>query len=333
MISYNPLDELSGSDRKSLEEICSALKQAEKIAISAHVRPDGDAIGSGLALLEMLRQLGKEVHFCNADNAPFPLSRLPYYETVEHRQVFPEQFDLLILLEGATSCRCGQENLDRYFTINIDHHATSSREATLNWVDSQAAAVAELIYMLGKRLSIRFSPSMGFNLYAAIISDTGCFKYSNTTFRTLFIAADLVKSCGFDPAAVSDLIFNSNPLEKIRMLRQVLNTLQIHLDGQVATIFFRKSFMEKLQLKDVDTEDVVAIVRSIHGVNMTLFFKETDDGQLRVSIRSRGQANAQRVACEFGGGGHQHAAGYNFSGTVEQAVARSLEVIRKQLEK
>ncbi len=333
MISYNPLDELSESGKKSLKDICSALKQAEKIAISAHIRPDGDAIGSGLALMEMLRQLGKEVHFCNADQAPFPLTRLPYYESVEHRQVFPEQFDLLILLEGASTCRCGQESLDRYFTINIDHHATSSQNATLNWVDPQAAAVAELIYMLGKCLSIRFTSSMGFNLYAAVISDTGCFKYSNTTFRTLFIAADMVKSCGFDPTAVSDLIFNSNPLEKIKMLQQVLTTLEIHLDGQVATIFYRKSFMEKLQLKDVDTEDVVAIVRSIYGVNMTIFFKEMETDQFRVSIRSRGQANAQFVASRFEGGGHQHAAGFNFTGSIEQGIASVLDVIASHLEK
>ncbi len=331
MIDYDPFHELTDADQKILSRICDAIRQAEKIAISAHIRPDGDAIGSGLALLEMLRQMGKEVHFCNADQAPFPLSRLPYYETIEQRQVYPEQFDLLILLEGANSCRCGQDGLDRYFTINIDHHASSARDATLNWVDAHAAAVAELIYLLGRRLPIRMTESMGFNLYAAVIADTGSFKYSNTTARTLFIAADLVRRCGFDPATVSDLIFNSNPPEKIRMLQRVLSTLQIHQNGEVAVIHYRSDFMENLQLKDVDTEDVVAIVRSILGVNMTLFFKEVEPERFRVSIRSRGQANAQLIASRFGGGGHQHAAGYNHDGPLESGIQAALQVIAQHL--
>ncbi len=332
MIAYDPLKELPEKDRKVLTDICGALKQAEKIAVSAHIRPDGDAIGSGLALLEMLRQMGKDAHFCNADMAPFPMTHLPYYDSIENRQIYPEQFDLLILLEGATPCRCGQNGIENYFTINIDHHATSTQSATLNWVDPGAAAVAELIYMLGKQLSIRFTSSMGFNLFAAIISDTGSFKYSNTTFRTLFIAADLVKSCGFDPTTVTDLIFNSNPLEKIHMLQKVLSTLQIHLDGQVAIIHYLRSFMENLLIEDFDSEDVVAIVRSIYGVNMTLFFKEVEDRQFRVSIRSRGQANAQLIASHFDGGGHQHAAGYNFQGSLEQAMETALKTISIKLE-
>ena len=331
MISYDPSKDLGPNDHKSLSDICGALRQAQKIAISAHIRPDGDAIGSGLALMEMLTQMGKEVHFCNADQAPFPLTGLPFYERVETLLVYPEQFDLLILLEGASPCRCGQNGLENYFTINIDHHAASPMDATLNWVDARAAAVAELIYMLGKSLPIRFTRSMGFNLYAAILSDTGSFKYSNTTSRTLFIAADLVARCAFDPAEVTDLIFNSNPLEKVKMLQKVLATLQIHFAGQVATIIFRTSFLERLSLQEVETEDIVSIVRSIEGVNMTLFFKEIAAEQYRVSIRSRGSANAQLVAAHFSGGGHEHAAGYNYDGPLEQGIVEALNVISRQL--
>jgi len=333
VIHFNPFAELSTDHQKALSDICGALKQAQKIAISAHIRPDGDAIGSGLALLEMLNQMGKEVHFCNADKASFPLTGLPDYNTIENRQIYPEQFDLLILLEGATPCRCRQDGLENYFTINIDHHSSCKQDATLNWVDSAAAAVAELIYLLGKSLPIRFTPSIGFNLYAAIISDTGSFKYSNTTARTLFIAADLIKTCEFNPAAVSDLIFNSNPLEKVRMLQKVLATLQIHLEGQVATIYYLKSFMNTPTIEDFDSEDVVAVVRSIYGVNITLFYKEVEPQQYRVSIRSRGNANAQLIAAHFDGGGHQHAAGFNFQGTLEQAINSSLAIISEQCKK
>jgi phosphoesterase RecJ-like protein len=331
MIRSNPVRELSEGDQKTLRDICGALRQAQKVAISAHIRPDGDAIGSGLALAEMLRQMGKEVHFCNADKAPAHLTRLPYYDTIELRQVFPEPFDLLILLEGATPCRNGQGCTDSYFTINIDHHVSSSQDATLNWVDPQAAAVAELIYMLGRALGIRFTPSMGFNLYAALISDTGCFKYSNTSARSLFIAADLISRCGFDPTAVSDLIFNANPLEKILLMQKVLSTLELHLQAEVATIFHRQDSREPLPLESLDTEDLVAVVRSIQSVNMTLFFKEVGPEEYRVSIRSRGRANARAVAACFGGGGHQHAAGYTFHGPIETGIGEALKAAAKHL--
>lgn len=331
MIRCSPLEDLSPQHRKVLGEINGALRQAQKVAISTHIRPDGDAIGSGLALAEMLQQMGKEVRFCNADKAPGHLTRLPHYEIIEQRQVFPEPFDLLILLEGAAPCRNGQACLDTYFTINIDHHVASSQEATLNWVDPQASAVAELIYMLGKSLHIRFTPSMGFNLYAAIISDTGSFKYSNTSARCFFIAADLISTCGFDPTEVSDLIFNSNPLEKILLMQRILATLELHHQGEVATIYHRKGPQESLGIESLDTEDVVAVVRSIHSVNMTFFFKEISSEEYRVSIRSRGLADARAVAAVFSGGGHQNAAGYTFYGPLQAAITAALAAAEKNL--
>ena len=313
------------------KKIAELVHNAQKIAISSHVRPDADCIGSGLALYQMLRQLGKEVCYCNTDPAPYPLTQLPNYEVIEFRQVFPEEFDLYFLIEGATEIRTGQKNLDGYYTINIDHHATSSNDASLNWVEPKAAAVGELIYDLGVCLGIEFTRDIGFNLYAAIASDTGSFKYSNTTDKSLQICAELVKMSGFPPSDVSNLLFNSNHYEKVQMIQQVLATTELHLQSQVCIIRFERSFLDTLDLKDIETEDVISIARSIIGVVVTLFFKEIGDCHYRVSIRSKGAFNSQKVAQEFNGGGHDHAAGFFYKGSFSEAREKILEVINRQL--
>ncbi|MCP4154077.1 MAG: hypothetical protein GY757_40500 [bacterium] len=315
------------------KKIADAIKKAKKIAISSHIRPDADCIGSGLALFLMLKQLGKDVHFCNTDSAPFPLTSLPAFNEIETRQVHPEHFDMLILIEGGTEERTGLTHLANYFTVNIDHHATSAYQSDINWVVKEAAAVGELIYELGIQLGIEFTRDIGFNLYAAISSDTGSFKYSNTTYKSLHIASQLVKKCNFTPEDVSNLLFYSNHYEKVCMIQKVLSTLELHANNRVATIEFKKEFLNKLSLKDIETEDVVSIARSIFGVDVTLFFKEIATEHYRVSIRSKDDISSQEVAKAFDGGGHDHAAGFFYEGKMTAAKKEILAVMEKQFNK
>lgn len=313
------------------KRIAEKIRASRRIAISSHIRPDADSIGSGLALSLMLRQLGKEAVFCNTDRAPDPITRLPHYESIQLRQIYPEAFDTLILIEGATAERTGQGHIDHYFSINIDHHAASPREANLNWVIPEASAVGEMIYDLGIELGIEFDRDIAFNLYAAIVSDTGSFKYSNTTFRALRTASELVKKGKFVPVDVINLLFNSNSPEKIRMLTQVLSTLTLAFGNRVAMIDFKRSFLQTLQLKDIETEDIITIARSINGVQVLLFFKEIEGDYYRVSIRSRDDFSALRIAQTFQGGGHNHAAGFFYRGNLETAQKEILELVRQQL--
>jgi phosphoesterase RecJ-like protein len=316
-----------------LKQIVKAVKKSKRIAISSHIRPDADCIGSGLALYRILEQLGKEVCYYNTDKAPFPLTMLPDYEVIRYRQVYPEAFDMLFLVEGGTEDRTGQTNLSHYFTVNIDHHSTSAYDSDINWVVPEAAAVGELIYELGVALKITFTRDIGFNLYAAISSDTGSFKYSNTTCKSFSIAARLIKDCRFTPEEVSNLLFYSNHLEKVRMLQKVLATLELYLNQHVAIIDFKREFLSVLSLKDIETEDIISIARSIRGVGVTLFFKEIGDDHFRVSIRSRGNISSHEVAKVFKGGGHDHAAGFFYKGKLENGKKDVLEVIKKQFEK
>jgi phosphoesterase RecJ-like protein len=312
-------------------QIAEKISQARTIAISSHVRPDADSIGSGLALSLMLKQLGKDVHYRNVDHAPHPINQLPGYGDISFRQIHPDPFDLVILIEGGSEERTGQKNLKNYFSINIDHHVTSSDDANINWVVPEAAAVGELVYELGLELNMTFSRDIAFNLYAAIASDTGSFKYSNTTAASLAIASDLATRGGFPPCEVSNMLFNSNPYEKIQMLTKVLSTLELTLDERVAMIDFQRSFLEHLSLKDIETEDIIAIARSIKGVQVLLFFKEIADNYYRISIRSRDNFSARQIARVFNGGGHHHAAGFFYRGELAAAKKEILQLIRKQL--
>jgi bifunctional oligoribonuclease and PAP phosphatase NrnA len=313
-------------------QIAEKIRQARTMAICSHLRPDADSIGSGLALYFMLEQLGKAPAFINTDRAPYPISKLPGYGNMRTGQIHPQPFDLAFLIEGGSEERTGQKNLGGYFRINIDHHAVASGEADIDWVVPEAAAVGELIYELGLELGVEFSRDIAFNLYAAIASDTGSFKYSNTTPRALAIAADLARRGGFSPFEVSNLLFNSNPPEKIRMLTKVLSTLEIGLDGRVAMIHFRRDFLDRLRLKDIETEDIIAVARSIDGVQALLFFKEIEDDYFRVSIRSRDEISARRVAQAFQGDGHHHAAGFFYRGSLETAKGEIMRLIAGQLQ-
>lgn len=315
------------------KKIADAIKISHRIAISSHIRPDADSIGSGLALYLMLKQLGKEVSYCNTDEAPFPISGLPAYDVIQYRQIYPESFDMLILVEGGTEDRTGQTHLEHYFTVNIDHHATSAYSSDINWVVPCAAAVGELVYDLGVELNVEFTREIGFNLYAAICSDTGSFKYSNTTCRSLNIASRLVEDCKFTPEEVSSLLFYSNHVEKVQMIQKVLSTLELRLNERVAIIDFKRKFLDTLTLKDIETEDVISIARSIRGVDVTLFFKEITDNTFRVSIRSRDDISSQEVARVFGGGGHDHAAGFFYKGNIEEGKKDVLNVINEQFAK
>jgi len=315
---------------KMRKKIAEAIRNSQRMVISSHIRPDADSIGSGLALYLILKQLGKDVYYYNTDRAPYPLTDLPSHHAIRYKQIYPESFDIVILVEGATESRTGMTHLDDYYTINIDHHSSSSYNCNLNWVDADAAATAELVYELAVELQVRLTRDIGFNLYAAITADTGSFKYSNTSCKSLRIASKLVKNCEFTPVEVSDLLFYSNHMEKVQMITKVLSTLELRLNDKVAIIDFKRKFLKRFNLKDIETEDVISIARSIQGVDVTLFFKEIGDNHFRISIRSRGETNSQEVAKEYNGGGHFHAAGFFYQGDLESAKNDVINTIKKQ---
>jgi len=292
---------------------------SRRIAVTSHLRPDGDSICTSLALAGMIERLAKKASIINCDPLPLPFSRMPQARRIRQGQIPPGRFDLVILLECANVSRSGQKSIDPYFKINIDHHYSNDSYAEINWIDPQASAVGEMAFRLGVKMGIPFTPKIAENLYCAIVSDTGCFQFSNTTAKALEISSRLLKS-GANPIKISDFLFHTNPPEKIKLLGQVLSTLKMNQGGNIATITMFKSDLEALRLREMDTEDITTLARSIRGVEMVLFFKEMGPNTFRVSLRSKGRSNAAGVAEYFGGGGHVHAAGFTAVGPYDRLI-------------
>jgi phosphoesterase RecJ-like protein len=303
----------------SVKSITEKIIQSQRIVITSHMRPDGDSLCTSLALFYLGKQLGKAMAIINKDNTPFPFNHYPDIENIQIGQIAPQNFDVIILLECANVDRSGQLDIDSYFMINIDHHYSNDYYADINWVDPKASAVSEMALKLAKALDVKITPEIASHLYCGIVSDTGSFQFSNTN-------ADAFKSChelvslGASPIEVSERLFNNNSPEKIKLLGLVLSTLQMNKTGDIAIITMFKENLDDLNLKEIDTEDITTLTRSIKGVKTVLFFKEMAADTYRVSIRSKGSANAAKIAEHFGGGGHRHAAGFTVTGKHDRLI-------------
>jgi phosphoesterase RecJ-like protein len=302
-----------------LSLVSNKILESKRIAITSHLRPDGDSICTCLALSFIVELLGKEVEIINKDNTPFPLNYLPDIEKIKIGQISPQSYDLVILLECANVSRSGQKSINSSFKINIDHHYSNDYYADINWVDPEASAVAEMIYSLGKKLKIQFTPQIANHLYCGIVSDTGSFQFSNTSAKCFETCHKLIKH-GASSIKVAEFLFNNYSPEKIKLLGQVLSTLQMNKKGNIANIIMFKKHLDSLNFKEIDTEDITTLARSIKGLDMVLFFKEIKKNTFRVSLRSKGTANAAFVAEYFGGGGHHHAAGFTVTGPYQSLL-------------
>lgn len=311
--------------------ISQKIKESARIVITSHLRPDGDSICTSLALAFMGELLGKKTAIINKENTPFPFNNFPDVERIKIGQIYPQQYDIVIFLECADVSRSGQENLDDYFKINIDHHYSNDYYADIDWVDPKASAVGEMAYDLGKNLGVQLTPSIANHLYSAIVSDTGSFQFSNTSAKAFEVCHKLIEQ-GANPTKISEILFNNNPPEKIKLLGQVLSTLQMNKTGNIAIITLFRKHLEELNLKEIDTEDITTLARSIKGVDMVLFFKQIKKNVFRISLRSKGRANAAFIAEYFGGGGHVHAAGFTVTGDYENLVKDVPGVVEKLIE-
>jgi phosphoesterase RecJ-like protein len=313
-----------------IHRISEKIKESQNIAVTSHLRPDGDSVCTSLALHLMGKQLGKNISIFIKDEIPFPFNRFPELKIVDTGQINPDNFDIIILLECANVERSGQKHINDSFKINIDHHHSNDFYADINWVNPEAAAVASMVYELGKYLSIKFDSKISSLLYSAIVSDTGSFQFSNTKANAFKTCYELV-NYGAVPHKIIDLLFNNNPPEKIKLLGQVLSTLKMSHNGKIAIITMFDRFLNKLKLKHIDTEDITTYARTIKGVRVVLFFKEMGKNTFRVSIRTKGKANAMEIANKFSGGGHMHAAGFTVTGNYKKLIKEIPSIVNRLL--
>lgn len=318
--------------KETVKLIAARISDSKRMAVTSHQRPDGDSLYSALALKSIGEQLGIKVELINADRTPLPFSQYPEASLIKIGQIEPSEFDTVILLECADISRSGQNNLNNVFKINIDHHHSHTNYADLNWVDPDAAAVGEMVYLLCRELKIQCSPDIAEKLFCAIASDTGSFQFSNTTERALKICSELI-GVGANPVRAAEKLFGNQPPEKVTLLGRVLSRLWMNEKGNIAVISMFKSDLETLNLKEIDTEEITTIARSIKNISLVVFFKEMAPDTFRVSLRSKGTANAALIAEKFGGGGHMHASGFTVFGPYEKLFAEVPKKIEALLEK
>lgn len=313
-----------------LSQVVELIESKNRFMITSHVRPDGDSLGSSLGLYWVLRSLGKDVTVFMRDPVPHAYSRLPGAQTVQTGPEVPAPFDAVFVIECSDAGRPGLEKLREQYLVNIDHHTTTVLFGDINWIDSTASAVGEMIYNLTKALGVPITKEIAECVYAAILTDTGSFHFSNTSERTFKVASELVRR-GAEPARISRAIFYSYPFSKIKLLGMVLSTLHRDSTGQIAWLSMSSDVMTAAGASEEDTDGIVNYPLSMEEVEIVAFFKETEEGVYRTSLRSKGKANVAKVAEIYGGGGHRNAAGCTLRGDLEQLQAKMIVHLQEAL--
>jgi phosphoesterase RecJ-like protein len=309
------------------DKLISFLKSEEKYFIVTHINPDGDAIGSSLALSMALEMLGKETFLYVRDPIPEFYHYLPSYEMFTNSiSSLVTHHSSLILIDCNTPKRAEIEGLSFKSSVVIDHHETEEAFGDIQWIVPEASATGMMVFYLIKELGISITREMAINLYSAIAIDTGTFRYGNTTPEAFKIAADLVEA-GASPAYISNRLYETWSKERFALFSMTLNTLEIR--GAVAITYVTQEMYQKTGTGPGDTESFPSFPRIIKDVKVSAFFRELGVNSWKVSLRSKGDINVALIASQLGGGGHKNAAGFVIKsdlGSAKEALLKTLQL-------
>lgn len=311
----------------TLEEIAALLLAQDKLVLCPHVSPDGDALGSTLALKMALEKAGKKVTVMVGDDVPEAFGFLPQIDCfVKPADGEVVEADLLVVLDASSLDRIGKvaQAVKAKAVANIDHHISNTQFADYLYLNTEAAATAEILCNLVEKLGITPDKDLATCLYTGIYTDCGSFRYANTTPGTMRAAAKLLEY-GARPNEISDAL-GTNTRANIEMLGKVLQTLAFYNDGKISTLEINSDLYDK----DVNTDNFISFARYIEGVDVAVLFKAVEPAVTRVSMRSQ-DTDVAEIALSFGGGGHVRAAGCTVELPLEQAKAKVLEAIGKAL--
>ena len=329
-----------------LGQVIELIEKHQRFAVTSHIRPDGDSLGSSLALCWIVRGLNKEAEVIMCDHVPHAYSRLPGADEVRVAPDVDREYDAVFVIECSDVTRPGLPSLKDQFVVNIDHHSTTELFGDLNWIDSTAAAVGEMIYNLAKAIGAKITPEIASCVYAALLTDTGSFHFSNTTERTFKIASELVRH-GAQPAKLSQAIFYNYPYSKVLLSGAVLSTLRRDESGRIAWITMTQKALEESGANEDDSDGIINYPLTVGDVDcrvvpvpslddvpddvVAAFFREMSNSTYRISLRSKNRVNVARVAESFGGGGHANAAGFtikaDYHNLTQEVIAKLREAV------
>jgi phosphoesterase RecJ-like protein len=310
--------------------IRDAILHRQRFVITSHARPDGDAIGSQVAMAYALRQLGKDVQMVDADPAPPQFQAFPGVGDIQVSPTLHGQFDAVIVMECSDLSRTGVEGFDRYFVINIDHHPGNKNYGAINWFDPGAAACGEMVFDVIEALGVVLTPEIATHIYVAILTDTGGFHFSHITPRTF----DICRRCteaGAQPEAIARAVYDSSTLGRLRLMGAVLHNLEFEGSGRAALAAVTLELLRQTGATQEDTDGLINIPLTVKDIQAVAFFKEIARDSFRISLRSKGNVDVNRVANAFGGGGHKNAAGCTLNGPYSEVRKKLVAELTRSL--
>jgi bifunctional oligoribonuclease and PAP phosphatase NrnA len=325
-----PRTSANGSDARgtadhSIGEILRVIREGERFLVCSHARPDGDAVGSMLAMGKLLQAMGKRADLVSADRVQAVYRGLPGAGDIRTALRVHGPYDAAILLECDGLERTRLQGLEKFFLINIDHHATGQDFAHINWIDHQAACVGEMVYRLFQAAEVKVTPDVANCIYTTVLTDTGGFIYGGTRASTFGLARDLTLE-GADPIRIAQQVYFSTSMAKLLLLGAALRNL--HREGRVAWLWITHEDMVRSCAVEEDCEGIANYALSIAEVEAAAFLRETPESGIRVSLRSKGRINVAAIAERLDGGGHENASGC----TVAGPLARAQEQIVAELQ-
>jgi phosphoesterase RecJ-like protein len=313
-------------------DIIAALRRCSRLLISVHKNPDGDALGSQLALMLALEKSNKIVVAHNLDPVPETYRFLPASSRIKTGRTVEGRYDAILVLD-ADPPRTGlfDGNYPADIRINIDHHITNPAEWPLTWLAPAASATGEMVYELIQQLGVPMDREIALCLYTAIFTDTGSFRYSNTTPKSMRIAAELIEA-GADPWLVTENVYESFAYRRIKLLGNVLAGVERSEDGRISWVVVTEELFRRFGASSEDSENFINFVRATKGVEVAVLFRQTAALQYKISLRSKGRVDLSGLAQSLGGGGHKNAAGSTVDGTLEEVKKRVIGAVNNAVE-
>ncbi|MFA5035349.1 MAG: bifunctional oligoribonuclease/PAP phosphatase NrnA [Candidatus Margulisiibacteriota bacterium] len=319
--------------KNSLEQIKELLRKANTVLVAGHSDPDGDSIGSMLGLGQLLERQGKTVSYLCVDAVPRVYSFLPGTDKVKKNVPFNQTFDAMFVVDSSDLSRIGDKTTDfraiAKKIVNLDHHPDNTQFGDINCVGS-ASSAAEVVFDLAVYLKLPFDKQVAECLYVGLITDTGNFRYENTSVKTFRMAAELMEF-GINTHDITTRIYDTRTVKAVKMAAMALANIQFAGDGKICWAAITSDMMEQVGAMGEDVVGIVDHLRSIEGVEVAIFFREKD-GVIKMNFRSKNRVNVSEIARKFGGGGHIKAAGAGMPGPIEKVEALVIAETEKHLQ-
>jgi len=325
---------------EQLSEIAHLFNKYHNFIISSHLNLDGDALGSELALYFMLKQLKKEVRVVNRDKTPYIYEFLPGIDAIvclDEQQdknftlkISPET--ILVVLDSSNLERIGDIsiNINQLDIINIDHHPSNTNFGHYNYIDTKSSSVGEILFQLGKEMNCPITKQIAIPLYTAIVTDTGSFHYANTRAETFQVAFHLVES-GANPHLITNYIYHNNDISGLKLLGKALLKMKVDKESKISWTVVTRDMIEETFAKEEETEGIVDKILSIKEAQVSVLFREIKNGNIKVSLRSKGEFNVDHFSRIFGGGGHPNAAGCQIEGNIKTVTEKVIAKLKEAL--